>query len=156
MSTPRLTAGHLKLERFVGAWQGTEHMHPSHWAPEGFTALGRNTGRLALGGFAMINEYEQERDGQIAFTGHGVMTYDPESGNYQLTWFDSLGTAPEAFIGRFEGEVLTLVSRRGQTQSRLTYDFRTAGKWLGRMEMSADGKTWQTLFDGSYARVDAS
>jgi hypothetical protein len=152
MEMQKLTSGHLKLERFVGAWYGPEHMHPSHWDPVGFTAIGRNTGRLALRGFALINEYEQERDGQVTFTGHGVMTYDPANDIYQLTWFDCLGTAPEAFVGRFEEEVLTLTSRRGQVQSRLTYDFRTAGKWLGRMEMSDNGKTWRTMFEGVYTR----
>ncbi len=152
MSRPQPTPGHAKLALFVGTWTGTENMYPSHWDPEGFVAEGCNTGRLALNGFALINEYEQRRDGEVTFTGHGVLTYDPRTDQYQMTWFDCLGTAPEMFVGKFEGEVLTLLSDRGEAQARLTYDFRQAGRWLGRMEMSTDGKFWNTLFESEYER----
>jgi len=153
MHTPEPTPGHQKLELFAGTWQGPEDMHPSHWDPAGFKATGRNTGRLALNGFALINEYEQERDGEVAFTGHGVMTYDAEKNLYQMIWFDCLGTAPETYSGRFEGEVLTLMSQRGRMQSRLTYDFSDAGQWVGQMEMSTDGESWNTMFDAVYIKT---
>lgn len=152
MTTPQPTAGHGRLVRFVGTWSGTENMLPSHWDKDGFTALGRNTCRLALNGFAMIVDYEQVRDGEVAFTGHGVLTYDERTDQYQMTWFDCLGTAPEMFIGKFVGEVLTLISDRGEARARLTYDFSREGIWRGQMEMSTDGKFWNTLFEAEYTR----
>ena len=91
MSMSELTPGHAQFKKFVGAWVGTENMLPSHWDAAGFVAEGRNTGRLALGGFAMINDYEQRRDGKVTFTGHGVLTYDPDRDQYQMTWFDFSG-----------------------------------------------------------------
>jgi hypothetical protein len=153
MSMPEPTPGHKKLEYFAGTWQGPETMHPSHWDPAGFVAIGRNIGRVALNGFALIFDYEQERDGVVAFTGHGVTTYDPDQDQYQMTWFDCMGTPPETFTGRFEGEVLTLLSQRGQMQSRMTYDFSDPEQWVGKMEMSADGESWNLMFDGVYIRV---
>ena len=58
--------------------------------------------------FALINDYEQERDGKITFTGHGVFTYDPKADPYTLTWFDCMGVPPEVFKGRFDGDILKL------------------------------------------------
>ena len=83
-------------------------MHPSQWDPKGEVAIGRNRQHLSLGGFALITDYEQERDGAITFTGHGVYTYDPKGNGYTLHWFDCMGSPPEVFVGGFEGEVFTL------------------------------------------------
>ena len=64
--------------------------------------------RVALNGFALINDYEQERDGKISFSGHGVFTYDPKEDSYMLVWVDCMGAPPEIFKGQFEGDVLKL------------------------------------------------
>ena len=70
MEMPQPSAEHSRLERLAGDWEGEEIMHPSKWAPEGATAVGRLKNRLALNGFALISDYEQERDGVVTFTGH--------------------------------------------------------------------------------------
>ena len=64
------------------------------WDPQGGKATGRIRSRVALSGFALINDYEQERDGKVTFTGHGVFTFDPKEDLYTLTWFDCHGRAP--------------------------------------------------------------
>ena len=74
-------------------------MEPSPWDPKGGAALGRITGRMALNGFALIFDYEQERNGVVTFTGHGVYTYDPKEDLYTLSWFDCMGVPPEIFKG---------------------------------------------------------
>jgi hypothetical protein len=151
MDMPKPGPGHKKLEMLAGTWKGEETMYPSQWDPNGGTATGRTKGRLALDGFAVIVDYEQERDGKITFTGHGVYTFDPKQDLYVLHWFDCMGSPPEVFTGRFEGDVLTM-SHGGPMHARMTYDYGQAGKLLSRMEMSGDGSEWKTLFDGVYTR----
>lgn len=149
MDMPKPGPGHKRLEMMTGTWEGEETMYPSQWDPKGGTATGRTVSRLALDGFAVISDYQQERDGKVTFTGHGVMTFDPKQDLYVLHWFDCMGSPPEVFTGRFEGDVLT-VSHGGPMHVRLTYDYGQAGKLLSKMEMSQDGSSWKTLFDGVY------
>ncbi len=152
MEMPKLTSHHRKLEKLVGRWNGVETMHPSQWDPKGGSALGRNDYRLALNGFALISDYEQEREEVITFRGHGVMTYDPNESRYVLHWFDSLGSPPEVFTGNFDGDVLTLAHGGPGMHARLTYDL-TRPRTLGaRMDMSPDGEEWATFFECDYER----
>lgn len=152
MEMPEPTSGHRKLEMLVGRWRGVETMHPSPWDPEGGTATGLNDFRLALNGFALITEYEQERGGVITFRGHGVMTYDPDDARYVLHWFDSMGSPPEVFTGAFEGEVLTIGHGGPGMHARLTYDLTRSGVLGARMELSEDGENWATFFECDYER----
>jgi hypothetical protein len=71
--------GHLRTEKLAGNWEGGEKMPPSQWDPKGGIAVGRTKSRLALNGFALISDYEQERDGVITFTGYGVLSFEPIS-----------------------------------------------------------------------------
>jgi hypothetical protein len=152
MDTPKPTTGHLMLEKLAGVWEGEETMHPSQWDPSGGVASGRNKHELSLGGFALISDYEQERDSAITFTGHGVYTYDPKEDHYTLHWFDCLGSPPEVFVGRFEGDVLTLAHGGPGMHARMTYDLSTPGIMKGMMEMSPDGEDWKVLFEATYER----
>ena len=150
MAMPKPTHHHEKMHRLVGRWRGTETMFPSQWDPEGGTAIGRNDSRLGLDGFAVITDYEQERDGMVTFRGHGVMTWDGDEECYVLHWFDSMGSKPEIFRGTFDGEVLTASHGGPGMHVRLTYDFSVAGIMRSGMEMSADGVEWKTLFACDY------
>jgi hypothetical protein len=149
MDMPKPAEQHLRLQELVGEWQGTETMHPSQWDPQGGTAIGRMNSRLALSGFAVISEYEQERDGAVTFTGHGVMTYDTTEACYVLHWFDCLGSPPEVFKGTFDGDVLTIGHGGPGMHARFTYDLSREKKMASRMEMSPDGEDWK-LFEASY------
>lgn len=152
MDMPQPSAGHRQLEKLAGTWQGTETMHPSQWDPKGGTATGTSRVRMALGGFAAIVDYEQARDGHVTFSGHGVYTYDGEANEIVLHWFDCMGSPPEIFRGTFEGERLTVTSRNQMGFARLIYDHSEPGVLVSSMEMSPDGTTWATLFDGTYRR----
>lgn len=158
MHHPQPTEAHRKLEKLAGVWTGEEKMHPSPWVPEGSTAQGRTSGRLGLNGFALIVEYEQRRDDQVTFTGHGVYTYDPKQACYVLYWFDCMGGQPNLFKGNFEGDTLTLTSDEssegGPRYSRLVYDLSRAGHMSSRMEVAEDGVTFKVFMDATYIRQD--
>ena len=128
-------------------------MHPSQWDPKGGVAVGRNKHKLGLGGFALISDYEQKRDGAITFTGHGIYTYDPKEDRYSLHWFDCMGSPPEVFVGGFEGDVLTLAHGGPGMHALMTYDLSTHGIMKGTMEMSPNGTEWKVLFEAVYKRL---
>lgn len=151
MEMPKPTDHHAKLKKLVGQWQGQETMYPSDWDPKGGKATGRNDYRLALGGFAVIADYEQERNGAVTFAGHGVITYNPKESCYVMHWFDNMGSPAEVFKGRFEGDILTL-AHGGPMHARLRYDLSNAKRMGSSMEMSQDGKKWNKLFDATYER----
>jgi len=148
---PKPTEDHQKLKKLAGQWHGMEKMYPSDWDPKGGVATGRQSAKVSLDGFAVVCDYEQERDGQITYMGHAVWTYDPKESVYLLHWFDSMGSPPEVFKGSFQGEVLT-VSHGGQMHARMTYDFSHGTKLKSKMEMSPDGKNWNTFFDAEYEK----
>ena len=152
MYTPELSPGHARFEQMAGQWDGEETMHPSQWDPKGGAATGRNDCKVSLKGFAMLTEYEQERDGEITFTGHGIYTYDPNADEYTLHWFDCMGSPPEVFKGRFDGDVLVLGHGGPGMHARMTYDYTTPGVLDARMEMSDDGEDWNILFEATYTR----
>lgn len=81
MEMPRPTEAHRRLHALAGDWTGTEKMHPSPWDPQGGTAEGRVQNRVALDGFAIVQQYEQRRGGQISFSGHGVFSWDAAAGS---------------------------------------------------------------------------
>lgn len=153
MDMPKPAPGHLRLEKLAGHWEGEETMHPSQWDPKGGTAVGRTKSRLALNGFALITDYEQERDGAITFTGHGVMSFEPKNELYTLHWFDCMGSPPEVFVGRFDGDRLTLTHGGPGMHARMTYDVADPQQMLSKMEVSHDAATWKTLFEGRYTRT---
>jgi Protein of unknown function (DUF1579) len=152
MEMPKPTDGHRKLEKMAGEWSGKETMYPSPWDPKGGVASARLKSQMALGGFALVSDYEQERDGTVTYQGHAVYTYDPNEQTYSLHWFDSMGSPAEAFRGKFEGGVLTLLSRNARGHARMSYDLSGKDALKSKMEVSEDGENWTTFFDGEYRR----
>lgn len=153
MEMPRPTDAHRKLELLAGSWSGEERLHPSPWDPRGGTAIGRITNRVALDGFALLHDYEQDRDGTITFRGHGVLSWNAIEQCYVMHWFDSMGTPANEFRGTFDSkDVLTLTSKSSQGLSRAIFDLSKEGEYSFRMDVSPDGNQWQTFMDGSYIR----
>lgn len=148
MEMPQPSAAHRRLERLVGRWRGEERMPPSAWAPEGAEAIGYSDARSALGGFAVVCDYRQEKDGVVTYEGHGVDSYDPAEDLYVMHWFDSIGSPPEVFRGRFEGDRLEMRSRQARSLTEYTGD----GSMTTRMETLEDGESWTLALEGSYAR----
>jgi hypothetical protein len=107
-----------------------------------------------LNGFALISDYEQERDGVITNSGHGVLSFDPKDELYTLHWFDSMGSPPETFTGRFDDDILKLAHGGPGMHARLTRDLSEPQHMRMKMEMSRDGATWSTLFDARYKRLE--
>ncbi len=94
MEMPKPTEAHRRLERLVGAWTGQERLHPSPWDPSGGPAVGHVENRAALDGFAVIHDYEQERNGTVTYRGHGIYTWDSTRRQYMMHWWDSMGFPP--------------------------------------------------------------
>lgn len=77
MEMPSPQEAHARLGILAGEWTGEEHMHPSPWDPKGGTALGRVHNRAALDGFAVVQDYEQERNGNLLITCSHSCPWDP-------------------------------------------------------------------------------
>jgi hypothetical protein len=154
MEMPRPTDAHRRLHRIAGNWVGEEKMHPSPWDPKGGMAVGRVHNRIALDGFVVIQDYEQERNGLVTFRGHGIFTWHEAEQCYALYWFDSMGVPPNIFKGGFENNILTLTSMGAQGYTRSVFDFTQEKRYQFRMEVSPDGKQWHSFTDGTYERKD--
>lgn len=153
MEMPKPTADHRKLEVFVGEWEGEETLFPSPWSPEERSATGRFTARMGMGGMFLITDYEEERDGEIVFRGHGVYGWDPERERHTMHWFDSMGVAPHETLGRWEGDTLTYEASSEHGKARYVYEVHDADSYTFRIRNSADGTEWSTLMEGTYRRV---
>ena len=149
---PKPTDAHRKLEKLVGTWTGEEKLSPSPWDPQGGMAKGRVTNRLAIDGFAVIQDYEQERNGKICFYGHGVFRFDAMTNCYESFWFDSMGMPVNHFRGNFDGDVLSMSYQSPMGHTRCTFDLRERGRYVFRMEVSQDGQSWYQFMEGSYAK----
>ena len=154
MGMPGPTDEHRRLERLAGSWAGEEIVHPSPWDPGGGPATGRTLARMSLGGFFLISDYEQERDGKVNFRGHGVYGWDTESNLYTMHWFDSLGIDPgDPGTGAWEGDVLTFTHGtfpRGR--SRHVYRIGSDEYHL-RIEQLVAKMGWRPFLEGTYRRV---
>lgn len=107
-----------------------------------------------MNGFVVIGDYEQLRDGQVTFQGHGIQSYDTNQKCYLLHWWDTMGMGEEIFRGGFEGEKYVLTSKNPMGYARLTYEFPEPGRMLSKMDMSQDGKNWQSFMECDYRRKD--
>jgi len=148
---PTLTEEHRALNVLAGRWSGKEKISPSPW-DQGGDALGRVENRLALDGFAVVQDYEQERGGKVNFRGHAVFMWDAGQRKYLCYWFDSMGFPPTPMVGDAQGKVFTLSNDTPQGKSRATFDFSQAGRYRFRMEVSQDGKQWFPFMEGDYAK----
>jgi hypothetical protein len=122
MDMPRLGPAHDALKAFVGAWTGIEALAASPWAPAS-TAQADCEYRLALNGFAVVQDYRQQREDGSEFLGHNVFTVDPDTGETLWYGFDSYGFPPESPArGGWTGATLVLEKKtpRGIARHRLT------------------------------------
>ena len=154
MQMPEPTADHQRLARLAGTWKGTETMHPSPWDPKGGEADAVTVSRVALGGFAVVVDYEQSHGGRRTFEGHGVYSVDAGSKEVVLHWWDAMGQGVEEFRGGWAGDRLRLTSSNAMGRFRMTTTLTAPGEMTARMESSTDGEQWTALFDGRYARAD--
>jgi len=152
MEMPKPGEPHAKLERLAGRWIGEETIHPMPWDPEGGTAKGLVDNKPGLDGFAVVQDYEQQRGGVTSFRGHGVFAWDDIEKCYVMHWFDTMGMPPSVFKGDFEGDVLTVTHQGPQGFSRAVFDLSHDGRYHFKMEVSGDGNAWAPFMEGDYAR----
>ena len=154
IQVPKLTQAHEKLKTLIGTWRGTETIHSSPFDPKGGKAIGIVSNRLALDGFAVIQDYEQQRDGRTNFRGHGIFRWDSDKDAYLLHWLDSVGEPLSEMRGSFNGNILQLVGQSPTGRSRATFDFSGLRRHTYRMEVSPDGQQWFTFIEADYSRMD--
>ena len=154
MDMPQPSLAHRKLARLAGEWRGEDTMFPSSWAPEGNVAQAHHSTRVAMAGFGVVVDFEQERDGKVVYSGMGVWTVDPQDVHNEcvLYWFDSIGMGMETYRGGWKGDVLSVRSKNPMGYFRLTYDLSAADTIRTRMDTSPDGKQWSGMFEGLYHR----
>ena len=151
MEMPTLGPDHERLKTFVGEWSGVEKMYPTPWLPEGGMRDARISNRLALDGFAVVQDYVQLEGGKPTFRGHAVIMKNPHAPSVQMYWFDSF--SPSIFEGEWRGDAISMVSRSPMGQTRASFDFSREGAYSFRMEMSQDGAMWSPMMDGEYSKV---
>lgn len=154
MDMPKPGDPHKKLSALVGDWSGGETLHPSPWDPAGGSAIGSVSNRWIVDGFAVVQEYEQRRGGQVTFRGHGVFWYDPARDEYVMHWWDSMGGTGGEYRGRFEGDRLMLGAPMPQGgHSRTSWTLAGPDAHVFRMEVSPDGETWHPAMEGQYRKA---
>jgi len=148
MDNPRPTEAHSTLAKLKGTWSGEDTFSPSPIFPQGAVAQTTMVCRAALGGLAVICDYEQKMDGKTIFEGHGVFRYGADK--YFLHWFDSMGMPPTTYEGGFEDGVFTLDRDTPEGLFCLIYDVRKPGLMTFRMEITPSGADSRTMLDGRY------
>ncbi|MGH8080820.1 MAG: hypothetical protein ACREP7_09600 [Lysobacter sp.] len=123
MEFPRPDPAQLALlHRFAGDWSGPELASPSPWGPGG-PAIGHGRYRVGLDGTALLQDYEQEKDGATVFRGHGIFLIEPDTSDVLWWWFDSMGFPPEPSRGRWQGETLHFEKNTPRGDARYRYEF---------------------------------
>lgn len=148
MQTPEPVREHRVLEKLAGHFAGPEKMHPSYWNAEPKNAEAVTDGRVALDGFAVVQDYEQRLEDGTRFAGHGVFRYDMTSETYEMHWFDSTGGPERVFRGGFSDNRLVLTARTGEGWQRLTYDFNLDRGYRFTLDTSDDGERWNLVLEG--------
>jgi hypothetical protein len=105
MAMPKPAPEMKVLRDLVGTWTTEETHEPSPWMPSGGTSAGTNTVRLGPGGFTVLME-QRSKGAMGAFSGHGILTWDPEEKAYKTFWADSMTPGVVMESGRVEGDNL--------------------------------------------------
>jgi len=152
MDMPKPGDAHKKLGALVGEWSGAETLHPSPWDASGGSASATVINRWVADGFAVVQDYEQRRNGKVTFRGHGVFWYDPGKQEYVMHWWDSMGGTGGEYRGTFDGDVLVLGAAMPQGgHSRTSWALDANGHTF-LMEVSPDGQNWQPAMEGKYRK----
>jgi len=133
----------------AGDYVTREIIHPFPGMPNGGKATSKTRSRMALNDFALLQDYEQKMHGRIMFRGHGILRYDLARKQYEMHWFDSLGGPDNVLKGDFDGKRLTLSGKdRDGQKIRLLYDLHRDGGYYFEMQMSPNGRRWETIMEG--------
>ncbi len=153
MDMPKPGPEHAKLMRFAGHWAGDEVLAPSPWGPGG-PASGATTMRVGLDGMALLQDYEETKDGAVVFHGHGVFVIDPQGSDVLWWWFDSMGFPPDGPArGRWDGDVLLFEKTTPMGEGRYRYEF-FGDRYTFAMSNRFPGQSdFTEMMRGDYART---
>jgi Protein of unknown function (DUF1579) len=157
MEMPKVSSEMTRLtELFVGTWRGEETLYPSAWDPVGGPASGTWTVRAAVDGFCLLVDYDEERDGEVVYRGHGVHGWDVADASFRAYWFDNIGVMPQAGVrARLDGDRYTYTEASPTGHTRFTYAWAD-GTFAFTIERSPDGETWAPMHEGTYRRVGSA
>ncbi len=153
MDMPQPTEHHRKLERIAGIWRGEEKMYPSPWDPEGGTATGHVNNRVALDGFAVVQDYQQTKQGETTFRGLGIFTWDRTRECYSLVWVDSMGYPPHTYYGEFEADRLPMTYESPQGVHRVVFELLAPDRYHFEMQLTMGDGQLKPLMEGTYSRI---
>ncbi len=105
MAMPKPAPEMKELRGMIGTWTAEETYEPSPMMAAGGTGAGTNTARLGPGGFTVTMDH-RSKSPMGAFTGHGVMTWDPNDKVYKFVWADSMSPGLVFETGKKEGDTL--------------------------------------------------
>ena len=150
MEVPKPSEAHRRLAAFAGRWRGEEILHPAPWLPERRTASGHFDNRVGVDGMFLINDYREERDGEVLLWGHGVYGWDAERERYTMYWFDSAGVPPRQILGTWEADSLTFTAH--DPEVRYVYTLLGSDRFTFRIERLTDDEGWLPVLEGDYRR----
>jgi hypothetical protein len=105
MAMPKPAPEMKELRDLVGTWSTDEKFEPSPFMPSGGTATGTNTVRLGPGGFSVLME-QRSKSSMGPFSGHGVLTWDPNEKAYKTVWADSMTPGVVMSTGHKEADAI--------------------------------------------------
>lgn len=108
--------------------------------------------RPVAAGTALVQDYEQRRDGAVTLSGHGVFSLDPDSPRILWWWWDDIGHPPLAPSSGRLTEAGDLVFEKTTERGRRRDTFSGSGSRLvHRIEFAPAGTRELALFvDASY------
>jgi hypothetical protein len=156
MESQKPVEQHRQLAMLEGSWEGEEFLSPSPWGPGG-PAKGVYKNTLILDGFYLMQEYEEVKDGKVIYKGHGLMGFDPASGDFLWYWFDNQGMFSPVARGHWQDpKTLVFESPSPVTGGLVRSFFVFVGKddlEFNMMSSVDQGVTWKPSLQSRYRRV---
>lgn len=154
---PGPTAEHKALESMVGTWNAQCSFHMG--GPEPMKVEATETVQM-FGQYFTEGLFEANMFG-MPFQGRSSMGYEPSSGEYVSTWWDTMTPQLFAFRGKFDdaGKVLTMHAKGTDFMSGQPASYRTTEEHDGPdkrtfcMFMQVDGQPEVQLFTHEYTRA---
>ncbi len=148
------SAEHLRLNAFVGVWEGEERVAASAWTTEG-QASAELSADVLFGGFFLEQRYRQTRDGAVSFEARNVFGFDGSEQAYKLYQFDTAGFVPPSpASGEWSGNELVLTKTSARGRQRIVFTFENEDRYRMGVSFSPAGSdTWQEVVSGSYRRT---
>ncbi len=138
-------AAMAKIASLVGRWEGTGWMRRGPEEPSHTSSLENVESRL--GGRILLVEglhHAKKDPSQVVHHAFGVISYDPESGQYRFRTHLATGRSGDHEM-RLEGEDILWFIDTPRGKFRYTIRIQD-GEWHETGEFSADGESWQEFF----------